>query len=96
MDKRLAFHYLENVFPDGDGKCNKPEAETKRWFPVVACVAEDGAWAAAWIGDRDLFVYRVRGASFPIPDEIERKFRIVVSKILSIHCLETRQCCQRI
>lgn len=63
----------------GDGKCNKLISEEKRSFSVVACVAEDGAWAAAWVVNGDLFVYRAKGASFPLPHGVERKFRLVVS-----------------
>lgn len=54
-------------------------AEEKRSFSVVACVAKDGAWAAAWVVNGDLFVYRAKGASFPLPHGVERKFRLVVS-----------------
>lgn len=78
----LAFHSyaaMEMFFPGGDGKYNKRRAEEKQSFPVVACVAEDGAWAAAWVANGDLFVYRAKGASFPLPHGIERKFRLVVS-----------------
>ncbi|XP_050719269.1 uncharacterized protein LOC126999979 isoform X2 [Eriocheir sinensis] len=67
----------EKLFDCGDGKCNKLMAEEKRSFSVVACVAEDGAWAAAWVDNGDLFVYRAKGASFPLPHGVERKFRLV-------------------
>lgn len=49
---------------------------------MVACIAEDGAWAAAWVADGDLFVYKASGSSFPVPYSSERKFRIVVSCFL--------------
>ncbi|XP_042879884.1 uncharacterized protein LOC122258162 [Penaeus japonicus] len=44
---------------------------------VVVCVSEDGSWAAAWVSGGDLFLYRARGASFPLPQEIPTHLRHV-------------------
>lgn len=66
-------------FPGTDNKSNEFKCDEKTSIPVVACVADNGAWAAAWVAGGDLFVYRAKGASFPLPQCTERKFRLVVS-----------------
>ncbi|XP_071532604.1 uncharacterized protein [Panulirus ornatus] len=44
---------------------------------ALACVSEDGAWAAAWVAGSDLFLFRARGASFPLPQETQPHLRQV-------------------
>ncbi|XP_063859838.1 uncharacterized protein LOC135100657 isoform X2 [Scylla paramamosain] len=60
-----------------DDKFNGFNGDEKTSIAVVACVADNGAWAAAWVAGGDLFVYRAKGASFPLPQCTERKFRLV-------------------
>ncbi|XP_047474425.1 uncharacterized protein LOC125028883 isoform X2 [Penaeus chinensis] len=44
---------------------------------AVVGVSEDGSWAAAWVSGGDLFLYRARGASFPLPQELPAHLRLV-------------------
>lgn len=66
---------------------------------VVACVSEDGAWAAAWVTGGDLFLYRARGASFPLPQQTPTHLRHVVrTPVLvsfagsGVTCVSSRTC----
>ncbi|KAG7171595.1 hypothetical protein Hamer_G014732 [Homarus americanus] len=43
-----------------------------------ACVSEDGAWAAVWVAGGDLFLYRARGDSFPLPQKTQMHLRHLV------------------
>nr|XP_053640128.1 uncharacterized protein LOC128694174 [Cherax quadricarinatus] len=48
-------------------------------FFVLRSVSDDGTWAAAWVAGGDLYLYRARGASFPLPQETQTQLRHLVS-----------------
>nr|XP_053640104.1 uncharacterized protein LOC128694156 [Cherax quadricarinatus] len=51
------------------------ESVSRRRGVVVASVSDDGTWAAAWVAGGDLYLYRARGASFPLPQETQTQLR---------------------
>ncbi|ROT79486.1 putative WD repeat-containing protein 52 [Penaeus vannamei] len=65
------------VLPPGDPCDVQEDVRGASGRRAVVGVSEDGSWAAAWVSGGDLFLYRARGASFPLPQELPAHLRLV-------------------